>query len=147
MRYFFTRSVAPAAEIDYLLCFLSTEKVMGSILPGFEYDIFISYRHNDNKYDQWVFDFVNNLRLELVATLKDRLSIYLDENPEDGISEIHNVDKSLAKKLNAMIFMPIISNTYCDVTSFAWRQEFIPFKSLAAISEHGLDVTLSNGNV
>lgn len=120
---------------------------MPSILPGFEYDIFISYRHNDNKYDQWVSEFVHNLRLELVATLKDRLSIYFDENPEDGISETHNVDKSLAKKLNALIFIPIISNTYCDTSSFAWRQEFIPFKSLAATSDHGLDVTLSNGNV
>ena len=50
----------------------------------FEYDIFISYRQNDNKYHHWVSDFVHNLSLELVATLKDRLSIYFDENPEDG---------------------------------------------------------------
>ncbi|MEJ1238578.1 hypothetical protein WBG78_10625 [Chryseolinea sp. T2] len=120
---------------------------MPSILPGFEYDIFISYRHNDNKYDQWVSDFVHNLRLELVATLKDRLSIYFDENPEDGIRDIHNVDKSLASKLNALIFIPIISNTYCDTSSFAWRQEFLPFKSLAANGELGPDVTLTNGNV
>ncbi|MGC3944894.1 MAG: hypothetical protein QM762_10325 [Chryseolinea sp.] len=120
---------------------------MPSILPGFEYDIFISYRHNDNKYDQWVSDFVHNLRLELVATLKDRLSIYFDENPEDGIRDIHNVDKSLANKLNSLIFIPIISNTYCDTSSFAWRQEFVPFKSLAVSDTLGLDVTLTNGNV
>lgn len=120
---------------------------MPSILPGFEYDIFISYRHNDNKYDQWVSDFVHNLRLELVATLKDRLSIYFDENPEDGIHDIHNVDKSLAKKLNSLIFIPIVSNTYCDTSCFAWRQEFVPFKQQAAGDSLGLDVTLSNGNV
>jgi hypothetical protein len=34
---------------------------MPSLLPGFEYDIFISYRQNDNKYDGWVTEFVNNL--------------------------------------------------------------------------------------
>ena len=62
---------------------------MPSIIPRYEYDIFISYRQNDNKYDQWVSDFVHNLSLELVATLKDRLSIYFDANPEDGIRETH----------------------------------------------------------
>ena len=34
---------------------------MSAIIPGFEYDIFISYRQKDNKYDGWVTDFVNNL--------------------------------------------------------------------------------------
>ena len=120
---------------------------MPSIVPGFEYDIFISYRQNDNKYDQWVSDFVHNLSLELVATLKDRLTIYFDENPEDGIKETYNVDKSVSAKLNALIFIPIISNTYCDTTSFAWRQEFLPFKSMNKGSDIGIDVTLPNGNI
>lgn len=118
---------------------------MPSIVSGFEYDIFISYRQNDNKYDQWVSDFVHNLSLELVATLKDRLSIYFDANPEDGILETHNVDKTLSTKLNALIFIPIISNTYCDTTSFAWQHEFLPFKNNK--SDIGLDITLPNGNV
>jgi hypothetical protein len=39
---------------------------MPSILPGYEYDIFISYRHNDNQYDGWVSEFVEKLRKELV---------------------------------------------------------------------------------
>ncbi|HTF18455.1 MAG TPA: hypothetical protein VK658_10305 [Chryseolinea sp.] len=120
---------------------------MPSILTGFEYDIFISYRHNDNKYDRWVSEFVHNLSVELVATLKDKLSIYFDENPGDGIRETHNVDKSLAGKLNSIIFIPIISNTYCDTTSFAWQHEFLPFKSIASRSALGMDVTFPNGNV
>lgn len=120
---------------------------MPSIVPGFEYDIFISYRQNDNKYDQWVSDFVHNLSLELVATLKDRLTIYFDENPEDGIKESYNVDKSVSVKLNSLIFIPIVSNTYCDTNSFAWRQEFRPFKEMNAKSEFGIDVALPNGNV
>ncbi len=120
---------------------------MPSIVPGFEYDIFISYRQNDNKYDQWVSDFVHNLSLELVATLKDKLAIYFDENPEDGIKESYNVDKSVSAKLNSLIFIPIISNTYCDTSSFAWRQEFLPFKTMSAGKDIGIDVTLPNGNV
>jgi len=31
---------------------------MPSIIPGYEYDIFISYRQNDNKRDGWVTEFV-----------------------------------------------------------------------------------------
>ena len=35
---------------------------MASIISGFEYDIFISYRQKDNKYDGWVTEFVANLQ-------------------------------------------------------------------------------------
>jgi hypothetical protein len=38
---------------------------MSSIIPGYEYDIFISYRQKDNKYDGWVTEFVDNLKKEL----------------------------------------------------------------------------------
>ena len=44
---------------------------MASILPGFEYDIFISYRQKDNRSDQWVTIFVQALREELDATIKE----------------------------------------------------------------------------
>ncbi len=58
---------------------------MASIIPGYEYDIFISYRQKDNKYDGWVTEFVDNLKKELEATFKEDISIYFDENPHDGI--------------------------------------------------------------
>jgi hypothetical protein len=38
---------------------------MASLIPGYEYDIFISYRQKDNKYDGWVTEFVDNLKKEL----------------------------------------------------------------------------------
>ena len=44
---------------------------MASILPGYEYDIFISYRQKDNKYDGWVTEFVDDLKRELEATFKE----------------------------------------------------------------------------
>jgi hypothetical protein len=43
---------------------------MPSLVPGFEYDIFISYRHHDNR-SGWVSDFVKSLQEELAATIKD----------------------------------------------------------------------------
>ena len=85
---------------------------MPSIIPGYEYDIFISYRQNDNKRDGWVTEFAETLKDELEATVKDKLSIYFDENPHDGLLETHDVDDSLDKKLKCLIFIPIISKTY-----------------------------------
>jgi hypothetical protein len=119
---------------------------MASILANFEYDIFISYRHNDNK-SGWVTEFVNNLREELAATIKEPISIYFDSNPHDGLLETHNVDKSLEGKLKALIFLPIVSHTYCDPKSFAWTNEFLVFSTLAKSDLVGLDVRLSNKNV
>jgi len=120
---------------------------MPSLVPGYEYDIFISYRQKDNKYDGWVTEFVSNLKKELEATLKEDISIYFDENPHDGLLETHDVDESLKDKLKCLIFIPIISQTYCDPKSFAWSQEFLPFKKLASEDQFGLKVKLANGNV
>ena len=44
---------------------LLIKDLMSSIIQGYEYDIFISYRQKDNEYDGWVTEFVNNLRREL----------------------------------------------------------------------------------
>jgi len=34
---------------------------MSSIIEGFNYDIFISYRQKENKHDLWVSEFVKDL--------------------------------------------------------------------------------------
>src|SRR5436190_2797317 len=119
---------------------------MPSLVSGFEYDIFISYRHNDN-LDGWVTDFVQNLEKELRSTLKDSLTIYFDKDPHDGLLETHSVDKSLEGKLKCIIFIPIISQTYCDPKSFAWQHEFCAFNKLAKEDAIGRDIKLTNGNV
>src|SRR6187402_1991119 len=120
---------------------------MPSILPGYEYDIFISYRHKDNKGDRWVTEFVEALKAELEATFKEDISIYFDQNPHDGLLETHSVDKSLEGKLKCLIFIPIISQTYCDSKSFAWQHEFCAFNKLAKEDVIDRDIKLSNGNV
>jgi TolB-like protein/Tfp pilus assembly protein PilF len=120
---------------------------MPALISGFEYDIFISYRQKDNKYDGWVTEFVTNLKKELEATFKEDISIYFDENPHDGLLESHQVDKSLEGKLKCLIFIPIISQTYCDTKSFAWQNEFCVFNRLAKEDQYGRDIRLYSGNV
>lgn len=119
---------------------------MAAIRPEFEYDIFISYRQNDNKYDGWVSEFVEKLKQELNATIKDKLSIFFDENPQDGLLETHQVDDSISTKIKSVIFIPIISQTYCDTSSFAWQQEFIAFRNAADKDSLNRNIRLPNGN-
>jgi TolB-like protein/Tfp pilus assembly protein PilF len=120
---------------------------LSSIIEGYSYDIFISYRQNDNKYDGWVTGFIDNLNTELEATIKDKISVYFDANPHDGLFETHSVDRSLEEKLKCLIFIPVISQTYCDSKSFAWQHEFCAFNKLAEEDKFGRNIKLAGGNV
>jgi len=119
---------------------------MASLFPGYNYDIFISYRQKDNKYDGWVTEFVDNLKKELEATFKEEISVYFDINPHDGLLETHDVDASIKDKLKCLVFIPIISRTYCDPKSFAWEHEFKAFVEQASNDQFGLKIKLPNGN-
>jgi len=122
-------------------------QVMPSIIEGYNYDIFISYRQKDNKGDRWVSQFVEALRTELESTFKEEISVYFDFNPYDGLLETHDVDESLKEKLKCLIFIPIISRTYCDPKAFAWENEFKAFVEQASKDDFGLRVRLPSGNV
>jgi tetratricopeptide (TPR) repeat protein len=120
---------------------------MASLIPGYEYDIFISYRQKDNKGDRWVSEFVEAFKTELESTFKEEIRVYFDVNPHDGLLETHDVDASLKEKLKCLVFIPIISRTYCDPKSFAWEHEFRAFIEQASQDKFGLKVRLPNGNV
>jgi TolB-like protein len=120
---------------------------MSSIIPDYEYDIFISYRHKDNRYDHWVTDFVANLGKELESTFKENVTIYFDQNPHDGIHETDDVGGSLEPKLKSIIFIPIVSQTYCDPKAFAWQHELLPFIKLANNDQIGLKILNNRGNI
>jgi tetratricopeptide (TPR) repeat protein len=120
---------------------------MASLIQGFHYDVFISYRQKDNKHDGWVTEFVDNLKGELESTFKEEISVYFDINPHDGLLETHDVDASLQDKLKCLVFIPILSRTYCDPKSFAWEHEFKAFVEQASKDQFGLKVKLPNGNV
>ncbi len=120
---------------------------MASIITGYNYDIFISYRQKDNKHDGWVTEFVDNLKGELESMFKDKVSVYFDINPGDYLLESYDVDASLKDKLKSLVFVPIISRTYCDPKSFAWDNELIAFVKMATEDKFGFKIKLPNGNV
>ncbi len=84
---------------------------------------------------------------ELDATFKETISIYFDESPHEGLLETHSVDKSLQIKLKSLVFIPIVSQTYCDPKSFAWQNEFCAFNRMAIKEPIGRDIKLGSGNV
>jgi hypothetical protein len=94
-----------------------------------------------------VTEFVDNLKRELESTFKEDVSVYFDINPHDGLLETHDVDASLENKLKCLVFIPVISRTYCDPKSFAWEHEFKAFVDLASQDQFGLKIKLPNGNV
>src|SRR4030065_2231305 len=120
---------------------------MASLIQGYEYDIFVSYRQKDNKGDRWVSEFIEALKIELDKTFKEEISVYFDVNPHDGLLETHDVTASLNEKLKCLVFIPIVSRTYCDPKSFAWEHEFKAFVELASRDQFGLKIRLHDGNV
>ena len=75
------------------------------------------------------------------------ITLYFDINPHDGLFETHDVAESLKEKLKCLIFIPVISRTYCDPKSFAWEHEFIAFVEQASKDQFGMKVKLPGGNV
>ena len=61
--------------------------------------------------------------------------------------ETHDVDASLKEKLKCLVFIPVISRTYCDPKSFAWEHEFKAFVEQASNDQFGLKIKLPNGNI
>ena len=120
---------------------------MPSLIPGYEHDIFISYRQKDNRGDHWVTEFVSHLRDELESTFKEDVSIYFDASPVNGLVESYQVGDSLTSKLRSLIFIPVISQTYCDPESYAWKNELLVFKKNSQEDAFGLKIRLANGNV
>jgi hypothetical protein len=124
----------------------SKRLINSSIIPEYDYDVHISYRYNDNNYDGWVTEFVEKLNQELSATLKDKLTIFFDKNQEDKRVGFENPDGTTTPKINSLIFIPIISLTYCDVNSPVWKNEFKIFQEEIKEDSFGTSIKLPNGN-
>jgi hypothetical protein len=84
------------------------------------------------------------LKTEPESNFREEISVYFDINPHDGLLETHGVDASLKDKLKCLVFIPIISPTYCDPKSFAWEHEFKAFVEQALKDQFGLKFTISN---
>ncbi len=92
-------------------------------------------------------EFVEALKDELDSTFKEEISIYFDVNAHDELSGIQNTDAALKDRLKCVVFIPVISYTYCDPKSSVWQHEFKTFVEQASQDRFGLKVRLPDGNV
>lgn len=120
---------------------------MASLLTEYSFDVFISYNQKDNKYDSWVTEFVANLRKELDAISKEEISIYFDENPRGESEGSLPSDDRPDEKLKCLIFIPIVSQTYCDPKSAVWQHEFVAYVNKTREDPAGMQVILPDGSV
>ena len=130
---------------------------MSSNIPGFSHDVFISYRQKDNvpwagntkseKVKGWVTEFVDALKAELKSTSGEDISIYFDGNLQEELSKDQSTDKSHRDQVKSVLFLPILSRTYCDPGSFPWRHELLGFLSHTVEDNVGLKEKLPQGQV
>jgi hypothetical protein len=120
---------------------------MSSIIEGYKYDIFISYRQKDNKGGKRTTEFFEAPDTELESTFKEEFNVYFDINTHDDLFETHDVDPSFKDKLKLLVSIPIISRPDCDPRSYALEYELKAFTELVAQDKFGLRVKLPNCNV
>jgi len=126
---------------------LVSKKTKSILFPEYDCDVYISYRAADNKQTGttsspgWVSELNEKLRQELEATLKDKLTVCFGPSPD-----VENKTGETRKAINSLIFIPVISQTYCDPSSQPWNSEFLKFKEEAAADKLGLNIRLPNGN-
>ena len=124
-----------------------SKKTTSTLFPEYECDIYISYRSADNKQTGntsspgWVAELNEKLRQELEATLKDKLTIGFGSSPDAD-----HTSAGERKEIKSLIFLPVISQTYCDPTSLPWQTEFLKFKEEASMDKLGMNIRLPNGN-
>ena len=98
---------------------------MSLLTLDFKHDIYISYRRNQQIFE-WTKEFVNILKTEVEQILKESISIFfengLDYSPEN---------------VNSTLFIPIISNSYCDANKDNWKNELQYFKNSAVADSLG----------
>lgn len=77
-------------------------KYFGKYHPRIQLRHFHKLQQKDNKYDGWVTVFVDALKTELRANLKEDVLFYLVENQNDRLQETNHFSKCLEGKLQCL---------------------------------------------
>jgi len=94
------------------------------VVPGFKYDLFISYAHANNQYG-WVSEFQEDLSNLLWEQLPAKPTIWWDARGLDG-QAIHAGIKDAVYE--SAVFVPVVSNAYLN-SGYCVPFELEPFKN------------------
>ncbi len=96
-----------------------------AFVSGFQADIFISYKHSDNR-SNWISDFDRRLQLRLTELLGQEASVWRDKK----LGGADDFSDEIMQQLNgSALFIPILSPGY--VLSEWCQKEFQAFQALA----------------
>lgn len=83
-----------------------------SVVPGFKFDLFISYAHQNDRPWGWVSEFIKTLKEELAGKSRD-FTIWWDPALRSG----ENFDVAIAEAISeSAVFLSILSPAYGDST-------------------------------
>ena len=81
-------------------------------MPGFKYDLFVSYAHANDKPWGWVSDFTRTLKEELESKSRD-FNIWWDPGLRTG----EDFDLAIASVISeSAVFLSVLSKAYADST-------------------------------
>jgi len=98
-----------------------------SVVPGFKYDLFISYAHQNDRPWRWVTEFIKTLKDELESKSRD-FTIWWDPALRTG----ENFDLAIADAISeSAVFLSVLSlaygdSTYCKLEVEEFRQQRHP---------------------
>jgi len=82
-------------------------------IPGYKYDVFVSYAHFDNEADTRDIRWVSRFQADLKKALRQRLGvepdIYFDSR---DLHAHHEIDGLMSEVAGSAVFMPILSPSY-----------------------------------
>jgi hypothetical protein len=82
------------------------------VVPGFKYDLFVSYAHRNDKPWQWVSNFVATLKEELESKSRD-FTVWWDPGLRTG----EDFNLAIAKAISeSAVFLSVLSTAYGDST-------------------------------
>lgn len=126
---------------------MSSESDQSTFVPGFNYDVFVSYAHVDDIPDidsqpGWVTNLVRKLSIRLAQQLggSDTFKLWMDRKQGDGLGGNNPIQEKIEGTLQrAAVMVVIMSPAYIKRE---WCQ-----RELAAFSEAMQKVKLSNGRI
>ena len=98
-----------------------------SIVPGFKYDLFISYAHQNDRPWRWVTEFIQTLKAELEGKSRD-LSVWWDPGLRTGEDFNIAIADAIAE---SAVFLSVLSlaygdSSYCKLEIEEFRQQRHP---------------------
>ena len=103
-----------------------------AVVPGFQYDVFVSYAHRNDVPWGWVSDFIQTLKAELEGKSRD-FRIWWDPGLRTGEDFNLAIAKSISK---SAVFLSVLSLAYEEVLVLPAGDRGVPAAATPSLRAH-----------